>query len=117
LIQQSLGRLRQSSAFAGNKDPLVAEELQGPDIGIYAVDVSFAALKDAAEFQYLNELPTTFVLPDEAVDRLRTAAGVLIRESPEFKRLLKDVGAQIVPTESPSATTKPGVRDAAPPAR
>lgn len=114
---QSLGRLRQSSAFAGNKDPLVAEELQGPDIGIYAIDVSFAALKDAAEFEYLNELPTTFVLPDEAVDRLRTAAGVLIRESPEFQRLLKDVGAQIVPTESPSATTNSGVRDTAPPAR
>jgi len=37
-------------------------------------------------------LPTTFVLGDEQVDRLRAAAGTAIRASPEFQRLLRDLG-------------------------
>ncbi|MFO1419812.1 MAG: hypothetical protein U1F59_02410 [Candidatus Competibacteraceae bacterium] len=39
------------------------------------------------------------VLPPEAVDRLRAAAESIMADSPEFQRLLKDVGAKIV-TES-----------------
>jgi NTE family protein len=63
---------------------------------IYAIDVSFAALTDKAEFDYLNQQPTSFVLPPEAVDRLRAAAGKIILASPEFRRLLKDIDAKIV---------------------
>jgi NTE family protein len=103
---QSLRRLRQSAAFAGNKDPEIAKDLQGPDVDIFAIDVSFAALKDATEFDYLNQLPTSFVLPDEAVDRLRAAAGTIISESPEFRRLLKEVGAAIVPEAAPLDTAR-----------
>jgi len=36
------------------------------------------------------------VLEPEAVDRLRAAGGTIILESPEFKRLLKDIGATLV---------------------
>ena len=79
--------------MAANKDPAVAAALRVPDAEIYAIDVSFPALKDKAEFEYLNQQPTSFVLPPEAVDRLRAAAGTIILDSPEFKRLLKDVGA------------------------
>ena len=43
-----------------------------------------------------NQQPTSFSLPPEAVDRLRAAAGKIILDSPEFQRLLKDVGATIV---------------------
>ncbi|MFO1303618.1 MAG: patatin-like phospholipase family protein [Burkholderiales bacterium] len=64
-----------------------------PDIDVYAVDVSFAQLKDRKEADYLNDLPTSFVLPPEAVDRLRAAGASLVRESPDFARLLKDLGA------------------------
>jgi len=35
-------------------------------------------------------------LPDEAVDRLRASGGAILLASPEFQRLLKDVGAKIV---------------------
>jgi len=59
--------------------------------------VSFPALKDPAELAYLNQQPTTFVLPDEAVDRLRAAAGKIIETSPEFQRVLKDAGVRIAP--------------------
>ncbi len=96
---RSKHRLRQSAAFAANTDPAIAAELKGPDIDIYPIDVSFAAVKDKAEFEYLNGLPTSFVLPPEAVDRLRAAAESIMADSPEFQRLLKDVGAKIV-TES-----------------
>ena len=58
--------------------------------------MSFAALKEKAELDYLNQRPTSFVLTPEAVDRLRAAAGTIIMDSPEFKRLLKDVGAKVV---------------------
>ena len=90
---------------------------KGPDVDIYAIDVSFAALKDKAEFDYLNELPTSFVLPDEAVDRLRAAAGTIIIDSPEFQRLLKEVGATIAPEGSPPGTGSSRAPDAVPTAR
>ena len=95
----TLRRIRQSAAFAGNKDPEVDAALRVPAAEIYAIDVSFPALQDKAEFDYLNQQPTAFLLPPEAVDRLRAAAGTIILESPEFRRLLKDVGARVVPSQ------------------
>ncbi len=100
---ETLRRIRNSAAMAANKDPRVAASVRVPDAEIYAIDVSFPALPDAAEREYLNQQPTSFVLPDEAVDRLRAAAGTIIMASPEFQRLLKDVGARIV-TAPPRAT-------------
>ena len=93
---QTLRKVRDSAAMAANKDPAVAAAMRVPDAEIFAIDVSFPALKDKAEFDYLNQQPTTFVLPDEAVDRLRAAAGTIIKDSPEFQRLLKELGARIV---------------------
>ena len=101
---QSLRRLRNSPEFAGSRNPAIAGELDGPDVDIFAIDISFAALKDKAEFEYLNGLPTSFVLPDEAVDRLRAAAGTIIMASPEFQSLVKEVGATIVPGRAPTGT-------------
>jgi len=94
---QTMRKVRNSPAYAANKDPAVAAALRVPQAEIYAIDVSFPQLKDKAEVAYLNQQPTSFVLPPEAVDRLRKAAGTIIQDSPEFKRLLKDVGARIVP--------------------
>ena len=101
---QTLRRIRNSAAYAANKDPAVAAALRVPDAEIYAIDVSFPALKDKEELDYLNRQPTTFVLPAEAVDRLRAAAGTIIMASPEFQRLLKDVGARIA-VDAPRAGT------------
>jgi len=103
-LWQAMRRIRNSEAYAANKDPAVAAALRVPDAEIYAIDVSFPALKDKAELDYLNRQPTSFVLPAEAVDRLRAAAGTIIMASPEFQRLLKDVGARIV-ADPPRAGT------------
>jgi NTE family protein len=105
----SMRLIRESAAFAANRDPAVAAALRTPEATIYAIDVSFAALNDKAELDYLNELPTSFSLPDEAVDRLRAAAGKAIMASPDFQRLLKDTGARIVapPPRAGDATAVP----------
>lgn len=41
-----------------NKDPAVAAALRTPNAEIYAIDVSFPALKDKAGLDYLNQQPT-----------------------------------------------------------
>jgi NTE family protein len=95
--------IRKSVTLKPNAEPGVANLLRVPNAEIYAIDVSFAALKDKAERDYLNAQPTSFVLPPEAVDRLRAAAGTIILASPEFQRLLKDVGTNLV--KVPAVTT------------
>jgi NTE family protein len=79
--------------------------LRTPDVDIYAIDVSFAQLKARAKVEYLNTPPPSFVLPAEAVDRLRAAAASILMASPEFQRLVKDVGATIV--SEPAANADP----------
>ena len=100
---RTMRMIANSKAMAANTDPVVAKALRVPKAEIYAIDVSFAALTDKAEFEYLNEQPTSFVLPPEAVDRLRAAAGTLILASPEFQRLLKDLDAKVVADPKQSA--------------
>jgi NTE family protein len=56
------------------------------------VYVSFDAITDPAERAYLLHLPTTLSLPEEAVDRLRVAGGRLLRESPQFQTLMREMG-------------------------
>ena len=90
-------RIRESGALDLKKDPSLAGIMSAPNARLYAIDVSFPQLKDKAELAYLNDLPTSFVLPPEAVDRLRAAAGTVLLASPDFQRLLKDLGATIVP--------------------
>jgi NTE family protein len=107
---RTLRLIRDSAAMKSNTDPAVAKALRVPDAEIYAIDVSFDALKDRAEFEYLNLQPTSFVLPPEAVDRLRAAAGTIIRASPEFNRLLNDLGAKVVVDPKPAGPATPAVR-------
>jgi len=102
---QSMRRIRESAALPGNHDPELATLARAPDIELHVIDVSFPALKDKAELEYLNNLPTSFVLPAEAVDRLRTAARTIIISSPELSRLLEDAGAKVAMEPAP-ATNK-----------
>jgi NTE family protein len=99
---QTMRRIRDSAALPGNKNPELAELAKAPNIDLYAIDVSFPALEDKAEFEYLNDLPTSFDLPPEAVDRLRAAAGTIVLSSPEFRRLLKDAGAKLIMEPAPA---------------
>jgi NTE family protein len=112
---QTMRKVRNSAAMAANKDPAIASALRVPDAEIFAIDVSFAALKDPAERAYLNLQPTSFVLTDDAVDRLRAAAGKIIADSPEFQRLLEDIGGKVV--AAPNGGSAPGQTRSASPSR
>jgi NTE family protein len=72
------------------------EVMRAPDMTIRVIDVSFGVLPDRAERDYLNTLPTSFVLPDAAVDRLRVAAKNAILASPEIKRLVDNGALRMV---------------------
>lgn len=96
-----LRQIRDTATFNRGKsgDRIVAEKYVKniPNAEIYPIDVSFAALDDAEERKYLNQLPTSFKLEPEDVDRLRTAADKILLSSPAFQKLVKDIGAQILP--------------------
>jgi NTE family protein len=70
---------------------LAQAEAAVPAITFDAIDVSFDAIEDPAEKRYFMDLPTTFVLPPEAVDRLRAVGGRLLRESSGYRKLLKQI--------------------------
>jgi NTE family protein len=101
--------LRDLAGCANAKDSPVCTAIRVPQAKVYAIDVSFPALKDPTERAYLNDQPTSFALPAEAVDRLRAAAGTIIGASPEFQRLLKDAGVKVVsqPAAAGAVTAAP----------
>jgi len=63
-----------------------------PAIGFTVVDVSFDAVADPEMRRYLQNLPTSFALSEEAVDRLRANAAKVLRDSPAFQRFVRDLG-------------------------
>jgi NTE family protein len=87
--------IRDSGAIVDKGNPALRDVMRVPDAEVYVIPVSFDELKDAKERAFLNQLPTSFVLSDEAVDRLRSAAGTILFDAPEFRRFLTDVGGRI----------------------
>lgn len=61
------------------------------DADVYFIDVSLGAVADADEQQYLMKIPTTLYLTDLQIDRLLSAATKLIRQDPEFQRLMREL--------------------------
>ena len=55
----------------------------------HMIHVSFDELRDEQERRYFDQVPTNFNLSDEAVDRLREAGRRLLRDSPDFQKLLR----------------------------
>ncbi|MBS0320911.1 MAG: patatin-like phospholipase family protein [Proteobacteria bacterium] len=102
---QVVSRLRAAGALKA--DGTLAQALDVPDLDLFAIDVSFQALADPGEQRYLNDLPTSFVLTPEQVDRLRAAAGTIVRASPEFQRLLRDLAAERDSSAAVPAAQKP----------
>jgi NTE family protein len=70
------------------------ERASVPKIALHTLDISFHAIPDPDERQYFLNQPTSFVLPEEAVDRLREIAGRLLRDSPEYQALVRDLGGE-----------------------
>jgi NTE family protein len=67
-------------------------EASVPRIDLQVLDVSFDAIRDPEERAYFMNLPTSFVLPPEAIDRLSQIAGRLLRQSTEYEALVLGLG-------------------------
>lgn len=67
-------------------------EASMPKVTLEVLDVSFDAIPDPEERAYFMNLPTTFVLPAEAVDRLREVAGRLLRQSADYESVVRELG-------------------------
>ena len=59
----------------------------------YFAQVGFEDIRDPQALRFFNRIPTSFSLTEEQVDRLIEAGRELLRDNPEFKRLLADLGA------------------------
>ena len=62
------------------------------DADIYFINASLAEIADPDERASLMKIPTTLYLTDEQIERLLQVAARLIRNDPEFQRLMKDIG-------------------------
>jgi len=76
-----------------------AAEASIPNITLQVIDVSFDAIPDLKERAYFMNLPTSFVLPPEDIDRLREVAGMLLRQSAEYETIVRELGGS--PAELP----------------
>jgi NTE family protein len=99
LLKESLNQWEKDSQVRKDCKDLLKEscpraKLPGgdlPDVEFYPVVISFDSLADPKERDFFNNLPTTFSLPSDTIDRLRAVAVKLLTESPEYQRLLKDL--------------------------
>lgn len=58
-------------------------------VELFPVQVAFEYLGSAEERTWFKNLPTTFELPRETIDKLRAVARRLLNEDPEFQKLMK----------------------------
>lgn len=72
-------------------------ELRQPaaEVAFHDVEVSFERVADEELRDYLEGLPTTFALPDEAVDRLIEAGPAVLEADEGFRELLEALGATV----------------------
>jgi NTE family protein len=70
-------------------------EASVPEVTLDVVDVSFDAISDPEERAYFMELPTSFVLPNEDIDRLVEVAGQLMRQSEEYGSIVHKMGGSL----------------------
>jgi len=71
-------------------------EARFPKIKFHVLEVNFDNLSDAGERNYFLNLPTSFVLEDEQVDRLREVGGRLLRQSPVYQDFIEELSARRV---------------------
>jgi hypothetical protein len=54
---------------------------------VYIPELTFESITNDEERNFFNDVPTSFSLPGETVDRLIEEGRKLLRESPDFQRL------------------------------
>jgi len=103
LLQQTLVQWRSSAQAQEAAAGRVTDDPQGP---LYMVEVSLQAVAESPLRRRLLALPTTLYLPPEQVEQLRETGSRLLRDAPEFQRLLRAIG---VPARPDTPTTVPAI--------
>jgi len=70
-------------------------EARHPEIKVHVINVNFEDLSDSEERAFFMNLPTSFVLEEEEVDRLREVGGRLLRQSADYRELLEEIGTPV----------------------
>jgi len=86
-INQHRQILRSVSAPPGSN----ASNSPPGDLQFYSIEVNFNSLSDETERRFFEALPTSFHLPPATVDRLRAVAARLLRQSENYRKLLRDL--------------------------
>ncbi|MDH4087154.1 MAG: patatin-like phospholipase family protein [Nitrospira sp.] len=97
-IQQWRVQLRQRPEGVPN--------LFAPDADIYLINASLTEVTDPEEEARLMNIATNLALTDEEVDHLLLAGSHLLRNDPEFQRLIRDLGNEALTTPMPSVTSQ-----------
>ena len=66
--------------------------IDNPAVDFYLVEVALEGISNEGEREQFMSIPTSLRLPDESVDRVKAMAARLLMDSPEFGRLLHDLG-------------------------
>jgi NTE family protein len=83
--------------LAGKTEAEADASVALPKLSLHMMDVSLEDVEDPAEREQFMNLPTSFVLPPEDVDKLREVAGRLLRQSADFQSLLRALGGPAAP--------------------
>ena len=78
--------------LAGKTEAEAEASVALPKLTLHTMDVSFDAIKDPNERERFMNMPTSFVLPPDDVDRLRDIGARLLRESADYQDLLREWG-------------------------
>ena len=96
--QESLRRFR---AFVDYWNEQARARVGGHEVNMFFVSLNLRDLPESQLRENTLNTPTSFYLPHYRVDDLKQAAGVLMRQSGEYKRLLNALAA---PAAAPEAT-------------
>lgn len=61
-------------------------------VDLYLSHLTFDSIDDDETRHWFKNLPTSFKLPGETVDKLKGMGKTLLQESKEFKSLMKEIG-------------------------
>jgi len=76
--------------ISARQGPQCALDIPAPHkVELYPVQVAFEYIASAEERSWFKNLPTTFELPRETVDRLRIVGRRLLAQDPKFRELMK----------------------------
>jgi hypothetical protein len=76
--------------IAARQGPQCAVNIPAPHkVDLYPVQVAFEYIASTEERNWFKNLPTTFELPRETIDKLRAVGRRLLAEDPKFQELMK----------------------------